>query len=345
MCDHRPRLPPFAASILVACAALGAGAALAACVPDPVGQLLPPSDLKPPLVLEAGPEGSRNFFLRFDEEVRPVAGSFSLEPGPYTADASAEGESLRLAFPADLEAGADYAVSGEVEDAAGNATRFLFSFVGWNGHPAKLRLSEAQTAKNSSVTRPHRDYLELKVEEDGNIGGLELSWASSVKRFAYRFPGVEVRAGDFIVLHLAPMGIPEEKDERGIDLAESGGVDATPHARDFWCQAGGLPDANGALALRTRPGGPVEDGLFYADQGKTGPLGADKLADLVAELAPIWPFAAMGVNGAPAPAWEDAFRWKPSSARSICRSGSGESGPTAWYLCETSGQSPGAANP
>jgi len=340
MCDHRPRpgLSPASSRALAARAALALCAALAGCVPDPAERLLPPSDLKPPLVLEAGPEGSRSFRLRFDEEVRPVEGSFALEPGPRAASASAEGSLVLIDFGFDLEAGADYAVSGEAEDAAGNATRFVFSFAGWNGRPARLRLSEAQTAKNASLTKPHRDYLEFVASEDGNLGGEEVSWANSVRRFSYRFPGIEVRAGDFVVLHLAPEGIPEEKDERDADLARSGGVDATSGARDLWSAAGGLPDASGAVVLRARAGDPAYEGLFYADEAKTGSLGDDKLAALVAELSEAWPLAA-------APSWEDAFRWNPSTARSLCRDQAVlAAGAGAWYVGAAGAQSPGAAN-
>ncbi len=311
---------------------------LSSCLPDPASPILPPADLKPPLVLEAGPEGARSFLLRFDEAVEPVAGSFGLEPGPASPAARAEGDFLRLEFGAELEPGADYAVTGEAEDGAGNATRFCFSFAGWNGRPAALRLSEAQAAKNSSASRPHRDFLELVVEEAGNLGGVELCWANSAKRFSYRFRGVEVGAGEYLVLHLAPEGRAEEIDELGADLAASGGVDASPGARDFWCGAGGLPDASGAVALRPRPGAPVADALFYADFGKEGALGDDKLAALVAELGEAWPL------GGAAAAWEDAFRWKPSTARSLCRRPGSARGAEAGYLGEASSQSPGGPN-
>ncbi len=321
-------------------AVLAIPAALSACLPGQVSDaVLPPSDLKPPLVLEAGPEGPRSFLLRFDEEVNPVEGSFGLEPGPRAAAASAEGSSLRLDLGADCEPGAEYALSGEVEDGAGNATRFVFRFAGWNGRPARLALSEAQTARNSSATRPRRDFVELLVLVPGNLGGLELSWAGSAKLCSYRFPGVEVRAGDRVVLHLAPEGLPAELDEKGADLSASGGTDATAAGRDLWCAAGPLPDANGALALRSRPGGPVEDALFYAESSRSGPLGADKLCALVASLGEAWPVA-----GA-APAWEDAFRWKPSAARSICRrEGEAAPGPESWYPSDPGAQTPGSPN-
>jgi hypothetical protein len=174
---------------------------------------------------------------------------------------------------------------------------------------------------------------------DGNVGGEELSWTSSVKTSSYRFPGIELKKGDLIVLHLAPEGVDEERDELGADLASSGGVDSSASGRDLWCGLAPLPDESGALSLALRPGGPPIDGFFYADVGKTGALAEDRLAAMAAALctAGAWPQAGSK------PAWEDAFRWKSSPARSICRRGEGQ-GPAAWYATAAGAQSPGSAN-
>lgn len=297
---------------------------------------LPTSDLRPPALLEAGPTGSRRFLIRFDEAISPLEGSFAVEPaeaGPLRAEAS--GAELALDFPADMRPGLDYRLAGEVEDEVGNSTRFALAFVGWNERPPRLRLSEAQTAKNSSTTNPHRDFLELECESAGNLGGVELAWASSLKAYRYRFPAAEVGAGDFVVLHLAPAGLPEELDETGVALDLSGGADATATGRDFWSMAGGLPDENGAVALYERPGGELVSALFYADEAKTGPVGSSKLGSLLAEIgeAGRWPLSGTA-------AWEDAFGWKPSASRSICL----DAGTGLWYLGASGSQSPGAAN-
>lgn len=325
-------------------ASLGAGALLLAplsgCLAGSEAAFdpLPDSDLRPPALIEAGPTCPRRFLLRFDEAVSPIAGSFAVEPGDSgpLAAASADSE-LSLDFPADMRPGLDYRVAGEVEDERGNSTRFALSFVGWNERPPRLGLSELQTGKNSSTTAPHRDYVELECGAGGNLGGVEVVWASSVKAFRYRFPAAEVEAGDFVVLHLAPMGLPEERDETGVALDLSGGVDATAGGRDFWSQAGGLPDENGALAVYDRPGGKIVSAFFYADEAKAGELGSSKLGSLLEEIASsgAWPIA----GGAPA--WEDAFGWKPSASRSLCLGAGG--GP--WYVSTSGGQSPGAANP
>jgi len=330
----RPGRPALRAASLAAALCV-----LASCLDEPAAT--PPSvfDLKPPTLLEAGPEGGRAFVLRFDEEVEPVAGSFSLDPGLGSAVPGAGGSELRLAFEREQEPGREYSLFGEVRDAKGNGSRFLLAFTGYNGHPARLRITEVQTAKNSSTTRPHRDFVEFLVLADGNLGGMEFTAASTVKRTAWRFPGAEVRAGEVLVLHCAPEGLASERDETGLDLGLSGGIDSSP-ARDFWSKAGALPDATGLILVSGAPGGRPVDALFYAEATKSGPIGEGLLGGLVEQLLEFNLWKVGGI-----PAWEDAFLWKPSSARSILRRDLAEPEPGAveWRESVTSGQSPGTA--
>jgi hypothetical protein len=308
------------------------------CTPAPSAIAYPAADLRPPGLLAAGPTSSSEVLLRFDEEVRPVAGSFAADPSASLA-ARAEAESLFVAFAEPQSAGTDYAMVGEAEDLRGNRTRFLLRFTGWNDRAPPLLLSEVLPCKNSSKTKPHRDFIELLALGDGNLGGEELSWASTVKAESYRFPSAEVKKGDFIVLHLAPEGIPAERDETGAELSASGGVDATATGRDFWCGSMPLSDSSGAIAVALRPGSPPTDGLFYSDDGKSGALGEGKLADLLASLVASGAWALSGSS----PAWEDGVPWSGSSAKSLCRSGSGK-GLGAWYVSVSGGQTPGAGN-
>ncbi|HUX36720.1 MAG TPA: hypothetical protein VMV44_02340 [Rectinemataceae bacterium] len=333
------RLRHLSATIALALSALaGLPAIFASCLPDPAASLPNAFDLKPPALIEAGPEGPSSFVLRFDEEVSPVEGSFAVDPGGDSM-AVAEGRDIRVELPAHQLPGKSYSLVGDVRDGGGNGSRVILSFTGYNDHPARLRISEVQTAKNSSTTRPHRDFVEFEVTKAGNLGGMEFSASSSVKTVTWRFPGVEVSAGAFVVLHCAPEGLPVEIDETGAELLASGGVDSSP-ARDFWSKAGGIPDATGLLALREAPGGKAIDALFYSDGTKTGVLGESLVGDLVEELLDFELWEAAG-----SPSWEDAFVWKPSVSRSIIRLAP-DTGPGAveWGLSTSSGQSPGAAN-
>jgi hypothetical protein len=327
------RLAPILSAALSA-----ASLAAAACSQDPSVAVYPTADLRPPGLVAAGPTATRKVELLFDEAVTPVEGSISCEPAAALSGRT-EGESLVVDFASDQAPGADYALVGEVDDLRGNRTRFLIRFVGWNDRAPPLLLSEVQTGKNSSKTKPHRDFIELQALADGNVGGEELSWASSVKSATYRFPGIEVKKGDFIVLHLAPEGIAAEVDELGTDLSVSGGVDSSATGRDLWCATMALPDASGAISLALRPGSPPMDGLFYADDSKSGALGDGKVADMLTTLssAGAWP-----LSGSSA-VWEDGVPWSGSTAKSICRSGPGK-GLTAWYVSASSGQNPGMPN-
>lgn len=347
--------------LCTAAAALAAAALpamLSAACPAPNQGLsfdpLPDTDLRPPALIEAGPAGARRFVLRFDEAVTAVRGSFAVEPaeiGPIDLNAGfvegADGSGgrrknspdsdLNLDFAADMRPGADYKIAGEVSDAKGNTSRLILTFTGWNARPASLRVSEVQTGRNSSQTKPHRDFLELLCAKAGNLGGVEVAWASTQKLCRCRFPAAEIKAGDLVVLHLAPEGLAGEIDESGADTTVSGGTDSSPGGRDFWTKEGGLPDSSGAVAVYERPGGAPVSGFFYGELTKEGALGTSKLGTLVSELgaAGQWPLA----GGEPC--WEDAYRWKASGSRSICL----DPATGQWYVTASSGQSPGEANP
>lgn len=340
----------------------------AGCGLDSSRDYVPGGDLVPPMLSSAAPRSERTFVLDFSEAVVPVVGSFVVEPGSpgQLPVLKSTGSGIEVEFVENMIPGAEYKLAGEVQDSAGNVTRFLLSFPGFNGRPAALVLSEIQTGKNASAQSPHRDFIEFLVVKKGNLAGLEVSWASSVKVATYRFAGAEVESGDYVILHCAPEGLPGELDETGPDTGLSSGADATLGGRDFWTQEGGLPDSSGAVALRTSPDGPVQDFLFYCDEDKEGVLKKDKLSEFIILGLPVWEIGE-------SPAWDEAFRRKTSSSRSMARNGTvlsvlrtsaaGEvgaagaagadslppsripgAGKDSWYLCDSGAQSPGSAN-
>jgi hypothetical protein len=306
------------------------------CGPDAVDILMPAGDIKPPSILEAGQKASGSFEILFDEEIKPVEGSFGFSPGSSKATPAVQGDRLLVAIAPEVAAGMKCVLSGEVEDGSGNSVRFVFEFVGYNEHPAGLRLEEVQTGKNSSASNAHRDYMEFMVERGGGLGGAQVSWASSTKAMTYTFPPCEARVGEFVVLHCAPEGLATEQDETGSDLARSGGVDSSPGGRDFWTSSGGIPDETGVIALREREESPPVDGLFYAAEGKAGEIDSDKINAMLGGLktAGLW-------DCSPTPLWEDALLWKSSSSRPLLRGTEGEK--RGWRVGEPGSQSPGAS--
>lgn len=313
---------------------------LCGCSPSPSDILLPAGDIKPPSIVDAGQSGPDAFDILFDENVRPVEKSFAFEPAPSTATPRSEGALLTVSLQPAVGAGIPCSLSGEARDDSGNTTRFLFEFVGFNDHPAQLRINEIQTGKNSSTSNPHRDYIEFMVEKGGNIGGIQARWASSVKSMAYTFPPCEVAANSLIVLHCSPEGIPGEVNEVGQNLAASSGVDASDTGRDFWTAEGGIPDETGIILLSLREGEAPFDGVFFASSAKEGEIDSARISAALNELDSqgIWPCSS--------PArWEDAFLWKSSSARPLHRRLDADPGPERWYLGEAGSQSPGRAMP
>jgi hypothetical protein len=153
----------------------------------------------------------------------------------------------------------------------------------------------------------------------------------------YDFIPCEVKTEEIIVLHLAPESILEEKDETEEDTALSGGIDATAEGRDFWSEAGGLPDSSGAISVYEREGSLPIDGFFYGESSKSGSLESSKLISIVQELsdAGVW-------SSDSPPKWENAFLWKPSASRPFIRTSISESGASAWKVGESGSQTPGS---
>jgi hypothetical protein len=302
--------------------------------------LAPIGDIKPPSIVSAGPKGAGVFEICFNEEVAAVPDTFSFQPAPTVAQPEADGSAIEVALSPAVSPGQNCTLSGEAQDAAGNTTRFLFSFVGFNDSPALLRINELQCGKNTSASNLHRDYIEFVVQRTGNLGAEVVRWASTVKLMEYRFPSAEVKVGDIVLLHCAPEGLPQEKDETGPNLALSGGIDSCDTARDFWTQAGGLPDSSGLVAVYERDGAVPYDGICYAEEDKTGAIDNEIAKNMAKELknGAKWPFSAE-------PAWEEAFRWKSSTSRPIHRMRDDQTGPSQWFTGEPGSQSPGLLEP
>jgi len=293
-------------------------------------------DIRPPLVKDAKLSSGGKFIIEFDEPVSVRADAFSVSPVSLSSRAEGSGSTVAISFEPLPSPGENVALGGNVQDLVGNSTRIQVQFKGYNERPAGLAISELQLAKNTSKRAPHRDYIELYVARAGNLGGMSVQWASTVKRMKYDFPPCEVEAGEIIVLHCAPEGLAAEVDETGADLARSGGIDATATGRDLWTGAGGLPDESGAVAVYAREGEAPLDGVFYAESEKTGPMASSKLSSLAQELAD----AGVWESGAPI-TWDGALRWKPSTSKSLVRLAFEGKGAAAWGVSESGGQSPG----
>jgi hypothetical protein len=93
-----------------------------------------------------------------------------------------------------------------------------------------MQINELRTES----AKPKYEFIEFKMFGDGNLGALRLFIASNYKSpLVYEFPPVEVKNKEYIVLHLRTTEAGS-RDELGSNLAESGGTDSSPTARDIW---------------------------------------------------------------------------------------------------------------
>jgi len=126
-----------------------------------------------------------------------------------------------------------------VEDEHGNRIDVQGSFRSKNNRVPQMLINELRTEYNGKTFKA--EFIEFKMLSGGNLGALRVfvvrnegnTGAASKDPLIFEFEPVEVQSGEYVVLHLRTL---EEacSDEYGEDLAESGGVDSSDTARDFW---------------------------------------------------------------------------------------------------------------
>jgi hypothetical protein len=335
---HFPISRPVRRAAVVAALAL-----LAACGPLPWPRGTEP-DLRPPGIEGVSATGSESLVVAFDEEAELDAGTLRIEPALEVRGVSPPGRTVTVGVATQVP-GREYRLEATARDDRGNSTTFLAEFHGFNPRVPRVIVNEF-TPRGST---DHPDLVELKVLTDGDMGGLVL-YAGTPSNFEARlvFPSFEVRRGSFVVVHCRPTGDPAEVDETG-DPGASGGIDASPTARDFWLRgASGLGGNNGVISVYERPGGPIGDGLLYSNRTSDSDdryrgFGSADMLERAEELAHDGGWRIAGDLVAP----EDGISPEGSTAtRSLCRSSTSEDtdGRGDWHVVPTRGSTFGAEN-
>ncbi|WP_321992743.1 hypothetical protein [Marispirochaeta aestuarii] len=302
------------------------------------------ADLAPPVLTTAGALDENSFALEFSEDVYEV----SLEGiVPPLGEASVEIVSAFLTIHTEeiQLPGKEYALDLRVKDRAGNSQQLLVRCYGHNPRVPGMLINEFTTRGSST----HPDMIELLVLEEGNLAGACLYEGTS-EDWEQRivFPACEVQSGEFLLVHFKPQGLPEEQNETE-DTGLSGGLDASPDARDFWVDQGsGLSGNNGVISLYRDPFGEIMDAVLYSNRTSASDedyrgfgsakvlLRADHISDLGAwtgESLPLCP--------------EDAVNPEESTAtRSLCRTSDSQDSNSRrdWHTVPTGAYSFGAIN-
>ncbi|HAP42487.1 MAG TPA: hypothetical protein DCQ73_00070 [Spirochaetaceae bacterium] len=335
---------------------------LAGCIPAVIDAVYEPTDLQPPSLVAWSANGPGQLRLDFDEAVSlaatdctvsaQAAGSATDGGGGVAAGIAVSrveilpdlSGALVLELALVLPPGEAYALSGLAFDEAGNAISFTVPFWGYNPQPAGLVINELLSAGSDT----HPDAVEFYVSQAGDLAGLAFYvGVSDDADGRYIFPACPVAAGEYIVLHLQPQGLPEEIDELAATNV-SGGLDASSAGRDLWCSGAALSGKNGAVSLYASPHGAMIDAVVYCERTSASDsdyrgFGSAKLLRRVDAIAAAAMWLATGGRVTPEAAAQSGY---VTATRTLCRSGASADTDSAadWHIVPTRGASLGAAN-
>lgn len=155
---------------------------------------------------------------------------------------SEDGKSCDVEISNNTMVGKNYVFSGKVFDETGNSLEFSQSFTGFNDNPARLMFNEVYVKGDSK--NQVAEFVEFVALKSGNTCGLELVSASKGEEKRYSFPAIEVKRGDYIVVHgrtfFTNTKTKEKKeilnlaDELGEDINLSRTKFSHDSARDLW---------------------------------------------------------------------------------------------------------------
>lgn len=194
-----------------------------------------------------------------------------LEDGTTEGREQASGFQLQVVFTESqqLEMGATYIFSGVAHDQEGNSLLFQLPFYGFNRNVAGVVLSEVRTeASNADKKNAKIEYVELYVHTPGNLAGISLSSAIDEKKYGeYVFPQVEVKKGEYILVHFRTAEEYKGRciDETDSNLNASTAPDSCSDVREFWVSGTSARlGKDDAIVLRQRSSGSLMDVLLYA---------------------------------------------------------------------------------
>ncbi len=300
-------------------------------------------DWQSPTLVTVTAQSANVLALAFNEPVHLLEAT--IDPAIEIADWNLRGNVLELQGAAPFLPGWEYWIEARVKDDAGNMSSILANVYGLNENLPDIRISEF--VSKGSTARP--DWVELELLSDGNIGGICLYEGSpGIWDSRKILPAVELKAGNFVVVHFKPDGIPGEIDEL-LDTAESEGKDTHPDAWDFWVAGGdGIPNSTGALTLTAFSEGPILDAVLFTTK-RYDPNDSKRGFGLASQLAIFEDMVQRGgwkISGdfvIP----DDGLNPEESTAtRSICRDpGAPDTDSAAdWYITPTRGATPGCIN-
>ncbi|MBR4386404.1 MAG: hypothetical protein IKP51_07785 [Treponema sp.] len=278
--------------------------------------------------------GEDSFLVRFNKSVSCKEAFFwRTETGEETnlvASVQDEGKSLVFTSPVPMQTGAEYTFSGIVQDGAGNTLTITVPFSGYNGRVPRIAISEVHIANSKTAKNNWKaEYAELLVLTDGNLSGLELvctGSCSSKKEDAgiYKFPPVEVKAGEYITVHLCKnesyTGMNDDEED---NLSLSKSPDSSSLALDLWANnESSVTKTSDALLVQNSADSCILDAVLFVQESSSGKrtewkTGTKEWLGAI-EASGVWQQS----DGSSSASEESAFcgSWsKSATTKSICR--------------------------
>jgi hypothetical protein len=276
---------------------------------------------------------------------RPVTVKYVNFDPELSVDSVENGSTVRVKLKEKTEPGKMITTDMLAEDDKKNTINVLVSFRARNDRMPDLVINEICTESSSPAAGKKEEYIEFKTKSAGNLGAMRVVMignSPAAKQTVYEFSPVEVKKNEYMVLHMRIYD-QSSKDEYGEALDESGGLNASPTARDFW-----IPGETKLLHKTMM--------IYVLDQD-------DRVIDAVilSEKPDVWwtkdYFAETAEFLHNSGAWktedggicspQDAFNTTGSTAtRTICRDETVENSRSAkdWYITATSCATPGKPN-
>ena len=220
-------------------------------------------DILPPVFLGIKVLEDDTLKVLFSENITVQKENFFIIPETPAYTVTDADRAAEIKFSAPLAPGGSYKLKMTVSDAGGNSLTLINSFYGYNPDLPGMVINEFTTQGSSA----NPDRVEIAVTSDGNTAGAVIYEGSDYSWEQRKvFPSMEVKEGDFIVVHFKSTGDPEEIDET-TSKDQSGGVKPSAEGWDLWVEDGtGLSGNNGTLMLFTALYGDLIDGLLYSNR-------------------------------------------------------------------------------
>ena len=289
-------------------------------------------------------EGGQDLFLYFNEALVLPESTALLDNG-IPARLNIRDENCLVLCPEEaLTPGRACTVPLSVEDKSGNSNNFIIRFWGWNPELPGLLINEF----NPEGSGNNPDTIELYCINDGNCAGITLHYGTAEhSEYRYILPDLEMKQGEFLLIHCRPEGLAEELNETNLK-DESGGKLASDLAWDLWLpEDSGLSGSNGILTLYKSPMGEMLDAVIYSDREpdpEDDLLGwTSRTFDAAADLfeSGDWLFSSEDIS--PLEAVRSEYT---TGTRSLCRSSSSFDSDSAadWHTVPTGGKTFGEIN-